>query len=227
MKLSQREAVLLFVLGIIVIIFVGLNFLIKPAIAQNIEKQSSYDEFKFIPYSDSDRYKIAWDNRSADYTAIFKCDTAAQPFSLSIKQYEIDRFITKLVKENNIVKKSIKISEVEISNADYNSVKVSGDTGDTEIPIEQSAEIINGSKSTNSTTDETLDTDGTNLMYCTTVNLVVSGKHSKILSFIDDLYKDGRAIIIDELSISTSTDSSNEKASLTIRFFKAPSIKIN
>jgi len=44
MKISQREAVLLFVLGIIVVIFVGLNFLIKPAIANNAQKRNSYDE---------------------------------------------------------------------------------------------------------------------------------------------------------------------------------------
>jgi len=151
---------------------------------------------------------------------------AASPFALSIEQYEIDRFITNLVKKNNIKQTSIKISEVGVSNADYYSEIVSDKKTDTQIPIEQSAEIINGVKSQNTITN-TPSTGGTNLMYCATINLVISGKHSNILSFLDDLYKDGRAFVLDDVSISTSTESSTEKASLTIRFFKAPDIKID
>ncbi len=225
MKLSQREAVLLFVLGIIVVVFVGLNFLIKPAIVQNMEKRSSYDELNSSLTQIQTDIKLLGTIDQKIAQQYSNALTAAKSFSLSIEQYQIDRFIANLIEKNNIVQKSIKISEMGISNADYYSERISDETSDTEIPIEQSANIINGSKQT-ATTIETSDTDGTNLMYCTTVNLVVSGKHSKILSFIDDLYKDGRAIIIDELNISTSTDSSTEKVSLTIRFFKAPDINI-
>lgn len=225
MKLSQREAVLLFVLGIIVVVFVGLNFLIKPAIVRNMEKRSSYDELNSSLTQIQTDIKLLGTIDQQITQQYSNALTAAKSFSLSIEQYQIDRFIANLIEKNNIVQKSIKISEMGISNADYYSEKISDETSDTEIPIEQSANIINGSKQT-ATTIETSDTDGTNLMYCTTVNLVVSGKHSKILSFIDDLYKDGRAVIIDELNISTSTDSSTEKVSLTIRFFKAPDINI-
>ncbi len=226
MKLSQREAVLLFVLGIIVVIFVGLNFLIKPAIAHNAQKRNSYDELN-----------VSYTQMQADIKLLGTIDqqitqqysnaiAAAYPLSLSIEQYEIDRYITNLVKKNNIKQTSIKISVIGISNADYYSEIVTDEKTDTQIPIEQSAQIINGEKSASSNT-QTPSVNGTNLMYCTTINLVVSGKHNNILSFLDDLYKDGRAFVFDNVSILTSTESSTEKASLTIRFFKAPDIKID
>ncbi|MEL7569344.1 MAG: hypothetical protein AAGU14_02150 [Eubacteriaceae bacterium] len=226
MKISQREAVLLFVLGIIVVIFVGLNFLIKPAIAHNAQKRNSYDELNVSYTQLQTDIKLLGTIDQQITQQYSNAILAASPFALSIEQYEIDRFITNLVKKNNIKQTSIKISEVGVSNADYYSEIVSDKKTDTQIPIEQSAEIINGVKSQNTITN-TPSTGGTNLMYCATINLVVSGKHSNILSFLDDLYKDGRAFVLDDVSISTSTESSTEKASLTIRFFKAPDIKID
>lgn len=226
MKLSQREAVLLFVLGIIVVIFVGLNFLIKPAIGQNAQKRNSYDELNNSYAKIQSDIKLLGTIDQQITQQYSNAIAAASPFSLSIEQYEIDRFIANLVKKNNIKQTSIKISEIGISNADYYSEIVTDEKTDTQIPIEQSAEIINGEKSV-STNTQTPSTNGTNLMYCTTINLVVSGKHSNILAFIDDLYKDGRAFVLDDVSIATSTESSAEKASLTIRFFKAPDIKID
>lgn len=226
MKISQREAVLLFVLGIIVVIFVGLNFLIKPAIAHNAQKRNSYDELNVSYTQLQTDIKLLGTIDQQITQQYSNAILAASPFALSIEQYEIDRFITNLVKKNNIKQTSIKISEVGVSNADYYSEIVSDKKTDTQIPIEQSAEIINGVKSQNTITN-TPSTGGTNLMYCATINLVISGKHSNILSFLDDLYKDGRAFVLDDVSISTSTESSTEKASLTIRFFKAPDIKID
>ncbi|GEM_PF-5282263 len=226
MKISQREAVLLFVLGIIVVIFVGLNFLIKPAIANNAQKRNSYDELNVSYTQMQTDIKLLGTIDQQITQQYSNAILAASPFALSIEQYEIDRFITNLVKKNNIKQTSIKISEVGVSNADYYSEIVSDKKTDTQIPIEQSAEIINGVKSQNTITN-TPSTGGTNLMYCATINLVISGKHSNILSFLDDLYKDGRAFVLDDVSISTSTESSTEKASLTIRFFKAPDIKID
>ncbi|NMC56383.1 MAG: hypothetical protein GYA50_04090 [Eubacteriaceae bacterium] len=226
MKLSQREAVLLFVLGIIVVIFVGLNFLIKPIISSNKEKQNTYDELNVSYTQMQSDIKLLGTIDQQIAQQYSNATAAALPFSLSIEQYDIDRFIANLVKENNLVQTSVKISEVGVSNADYYSEMVKDEKADTQIPIEQSAEIINGAKSASTNTNK-VSTDGTNLMYCTTINLVVSGSHNNILSFADDLKKDGRAYVIDEVSISTSTESSTEKASFTIRFFKAPDIKLN
>lgn len=226
MKLSQREAVLLFVLGIIVVVFVGLNFLIKPIITSNKAKQNSYDDLNISLTQIQSDIRLLGTIDQQITQQYSNALSAALPFSQSIEQYDIDRFITNLIQKNNIIQNSIKISEIEISNADYYSEKVSDKKSSTEIPIEQSARIINGVKSTSATTN-TSSADGTNLMYCAKVNLVVSGKHSKIISFLEDLYKDDRALIIDNITISTSTESSMEKASITIRFFKAPDININ
>jgi hypothetical protein len=228
MKLSHRETVLIFLLGIILIIFVGLNFLIKPAIADNKTKQSEYDKlYQTLVKSNADIALLNTidDQISKQYEAAL---TAAEPFSQSIEQTAIDRYINGLEKENRLSQTSINISEMEISNADYYSeIKSTTKSNDTIIPIEQSAQIINGT-ATNNAAAESSDSSGTNLMYCTTVNLAVVGYDlHNIFYFLDDLYTDGRALIIEKLNITVDEKSSEIKATMTIKFFGAPEIYLN
>ncbi len=223
-RLSQREIILIFLLAVFVIIFVGLNAFIKPIMAGNKEKKVTLDDLnqKIIQLkSDLKILDIIDDQLAEQYDGAL---IAAKSFSESIEQPQLDQYINKLVNKYYLTQNAINITEKQISNADYYSQRVTTEELDTNIPIQQASNVINGQANTADTTTSGDDSESTTLMYCTTVNLTVTGTHSRILSFIDALYKDGRAFVIDSLTISKETNSSNEKADISIRFFGAPSI---
>jgi Tfp pilus assembly protein PilO len=223
MKLSQREVVLVFLLAVFLVIFIGLNALIKPALAANKEKQATLDELdqKIIQLqSDLQILSIIDDQLTEQHDSAV---VAAKPFSKSIEQPQLDQYINKLVNKYYLTQNAIDISEKQISNADYYSQRVTTEEIDTNIPIQQASDVINGQSNTTDTTTAQ-EGESTTLMYCTTVNLTVTGSHSRILSFINALYADGRALVVDSLNITKQTNSSYEKATLSIRLFAAPSI---
>jgi len=227
MKLSQREAVLLFLLAIVAVVFVGVNILIKPAIASNKEKQATLEDLnqKLVQInSDVKLLDTIDENISEQYERAL---ASSEPFSKPIDQIAIDSYISKLIRKNLILQTSIKISQIEVSNADFYSSRSDNivDMSKLDVPIKQSADIINGSAGQVNKSSSN-DTGGTNLMYCTTVNLAVTAKYWKILSFLHALYADGRALVIDEFKINAiPNDLYTKKATMTIRFFNAPEIK--
>ena len=235
MKISKREVILLFILAIVAMVYVGYMFLISPAITANNSKEDKYKQVESSLITVNTDQAIAGKIDEQLIKVYETAKTAYKPLSNSIEQSEIDRYFNTLISQNKLTQVSLDISELQASNANYNSKRVQTENSVGTLPLQQTADIINGAnasansqksdtaKQTNTTNQASENTS--DFMYCRTAHLVVYGSYNNIVSFMNSLYSSERTIIVDTLNISQRDDGLTFNATIGVRFFAAPEIK--
>ena len=247
MKLTKREVTLLFLLAVVAIVYIGINYLILPEYKTNLEKQN------FIA-SLNDQLINLNINGKTDLDALMneaqtKSADLSKPFSYSIEPEQIDYWINTLLKQNGLTKTFSAYMDLTPANPDFiadtaladsdaelplaiqnavNTINGASNTAAASNPDESAADVsaqtsenINDAAGTENESSENMPVPG---LYCTQLVLNAVGSYDNISKFMDALYADGRSLVVDGFTVSDNPDITvgGKLAVVTIRFLGAP-----
>lgn len=241
MRLSKRETILLIVLGIVVILVVGINFLILPMIkdvqAAQAELQQKSDE-EMTAQADT---ALASEISKAIEDAYAQTEELKKPYDNSMNQEEIDLWLNNLLAKN-----SLEVQNMDISDMSAAATDISVATADQEntLPIQNAADIVNGkaqpsaepsaqpsveasaqpSAQATVSAEPTQAVQGADSLYQIDAIINCSGSFDNIIAFANDLYASGRALRITNLQTQEAGETGQTPAVFTIEFYGIPAV---
>lgn len=239
MKLTTREIILLFLLGAVGIILIGVYLLILPLNNSNqgMKETLSILNDQLITVQTDQQITGTADTQIEE--ELLKTDEAIGPFLYSVRPEQLTYWLDGLLTANNMEMNAIEFTDIASAAPDFEMDRPTPPAGNLELPIENTTNIINGEsapapqESPDQPTDAAADTadaaaqtetDGTAAApetYCTQVILNATGSYEDISKFMNALYADGRALTVDSLTISDYQEG-GKMAAVAIRFFGAP-----
>ncbi|BDF57935.1 hypothetical protein CE91St36_07520 [Christensenellaceae bacterium] len=242
MRLSKREIVLLIILGIVVIVVLGVNFLIVPM--QKTLAQSALDVEQKRLEMETVQKETAM---SGEMTQMIEQTYARtrelqKPYENSLKQEEIDLWLNTQLAQNNLEVQNLDISDVKVATADFETAPLNELEP---LPIQDAADIVNGGQEQPpeeaAPTDDTgaqeagaetqaasapEDTGGnTTSLY--QIDAVVSciGGFDDVIAFSNSLYESGRALRITSITTQSPGEDGRTGAVITIEFYGIPAVQ--
>lgn len=246
MKLTKREMMLLFVLGTVAIVFIGVNYLVMPLFTSNKELNDTLsglnDQLMTLQINQQTAGTIdAQIQKEMDTTT-----ELSAPFAQSIRHEQVSYWLNALLKANNLTMNSIEFTDIISAAPNFDSDKPASSLQKLDLPIQNTADIASGKQTaqpsetptdaaTQNTTDTAADTTQTATTaqadttqtaappetYCTQVILNATGSYANISKLMDALYAGGRMLTVDSFSIGDYQDG-GKMLVIAVRFYGAP-----
>jgi hypothetical protein len=233
MKQTTREIVLLFLLGAVGIILIGVYLLILPLNNSNLELKETLSILNDQLITVQTDQQITGTADTQIEEEILKTDESIGPFLYSVRPEQLTYWLDGLLTANNMEMNAIEFTDIASAAPDFEMDRPTPPAGNLELPIENTTNVMNGEnapapqESPAQPTDDAAaqtETDGTAAApetYCTQVILNATGSYEDISNFMNALYADGRALTVDSLTI-TDYQEGGKMAAIAIRFFGAP-----
>ncbi len=236
MKLSKREMMLLFVLGAVAIVFIGVNYLVMPLFTTNKELNETLSGLndQLLTLQTDQQTAGAIDGQIQK--EMDKTTALSAPFSQSIRREQVSHWLNSLLNANNLNMYSIDFTDVVSAAPSYDTDRSVPPDGNIDLPIQNAADIAGGKtepQPTETPADaaasgdapaaaaEGAQTAAPPETYCTQVVLNATGSYADIVKLMDAIYADGRSLVVDGLSINDYKDG-DMIAMVSMRFFGAP-----
>ncbi len=244
MKLTKREVMLLFLLGTVAIVFIGLNYLIMPLYNSNQDMKDTLSILNDQLITMQTDQQITGTIDTQIEAATKETEEASEPFVYSIRPEQLTYWLNSLLQANNMEMNAIEFTDIASAAPNFETDREAPSGSNLELPIQNMADIVNGEsaaavqESSAQPTDAAADGEGTAAQeetdgaasdtvaappetYCTQVILNATGSYEDISKFMNALYADGRALAVDSLTI-TDYQEGGQMAAVAIRFFGAP-----
>lgn len=223
MKLSRREALLLFVLAVLVVVFLGTQYLVLPQYRLLNTRKQDLDALKDQQITLDSAVKTLGVIGDSLGQAYDEAALASQAYAASIDQEQLDHWLSVQVDRYMLARQRLEMQYVSVSDADYYGRRNLPGAPLPTIAVQSAADGI-ARLTQPQDGEEAADPAATaEQLYCTTVTLGVSGPYKSIASFVNSLYASSRPLVVDRLTI-TDFDDTNKMAILVIRFFAAPQL---
>ncbi len=244
MKLTRREVTLLFLLGIVALIYFSVTYLILPQYQSYTDKQVQLDTL-------SAQLAAQGANTSSLDTQISqakaKSEELSKPFAQSIDREQLEYWVDTLLGQNGLTKISTSYSNLTPAYPDYGT-GTAGQAGaqPTGLTLQEAANAANGIQTpapsdSAAASAQPAASDAANPqnaaqalnaspspeatqkpgLDCEQLTLTASGSYEGISKFMDALYASGRALTVDAFGISSDSTGAKTLA-ITVRFYSAP-----
>jgi|GEM_PF-6861423 len=144
MKITKREMMLLFVLGTVAILFIGLNYLVMPLYNSNKTLQDNLgllnDQLLTLQIGQQSAGTIdAQIEKEAGLTA-----EKSAPFAQSIRPEQVSYWLNQILKADNLRMDAIEFTDVVTAVPNYENDRSAPPESTEDLPIQNTADIING-----------------------------------------------------------------------------------
>lgn len=237
MRLSKRETALLIVLGIVVIIVLGINFLILPTGREmntaRAELLTKSDEMISVKAD----VELSGEMAQALQTAYAQTEELKKPYENSMKQEEVDLWLNTLLAKNGLEVQNMDISDIKVATADFESTALNQVES---LPIQDAADIINGDAPPAEGPDAQASAEdsaeaaeqpaqasqetGAGALYQIDAIINCQGSLDSIIAFANDLYASGRALRVTTLETQQPGEGGKVPAVVIVEFYGIPAV---
>lgn len=234
MRLSKRETALLIVLGIVVIIVLGVNFLILPMgremNAARAELLTKSDEMISVKAD----VELSGEMAQALQAAYAQTGELKKPYENSMKQEEVDLWLNTLLAKNGLEVQNMDISDIKVATADFESTALNQVES---LPIQDAADIINGDALPAEEPDALAPAEdsaeqpaqasqetGAGALYQIDAIINCQGSLDSIIAFANDLYASGRALRVTTLETQQAGEGGKVPGVVIVEFYGIPAV---
>lgn len=240
MKLTKREVMLLFVLGTVAILFVGINYLFMPLYSSNAELKNTLATLQDQVATLQVDQQITGSIDGQIEEELAKTEALSEPFASSIRPEQISYWLNSLLLKNSLKMDSIEFTDIASAAPNFDADRTVPPSEKLDLPIQNTADIVNGEQAAAADATQTADAAGTGgetaadttqtgaadtaaapETYCTQVILNATGSYTDIKNFMTALYSGQRALTVDTLTLS-DYEMGGKMAVVSMRFFGAP-----
>jgi hypothetical protein len=237
MKLTKREMMLLFVLGTVAIVFIGVNYLVMPLYNTNKELNDTLSGLNDQLLTLQNDQRIAGTIDAQIQKEMDKTAGLSEPFAQSIRHEQVSYWLNALLKANNLALHSVEFTDIVSAAPNFDTDTSIPPAQKLILPIQNTADIASGkqqaqpspSDAAAQNTADAAPADNAQTAapaappetYCTQVILNATGSYANISKFLDALYAGGRSLTVDSLLIGDYQDG-GKMLVIVIRFFGAP-----
>ncbi len=231
MRLSKRETALLILLGVVVILVLGANFLIMPLSRDVQEAQAMLLEKSDEVTTTRTDVELAGVMAQGLKNAYARTEALKKPYENSLKQEEVDLWINNLLAKNGLEVQNLDISNIQIATANFESAQINAlET----LPIQAAADVLNGTAVPAAPTEETGEaepaaeatTQPTDAGALYQINAIINcrGSFDSIIAFANDLYASGRALRITTLEMQQAGEDGIMPGVVIVEFYGIPAV---
>lgn len=235
MRLSKRETALLILLGVVVILVLGANFLIMPLTRDVQEAQAMLLEKSDEVTTTRTDVELAGVMAQGLKNAYARTEELKKPYENSLKQEEVDLWINTLLAKNGLEVQNLDISNIQIATANFESTQINAlET----LPIQAAADVLNGTAVPTAPAEETDEAapdaeatappteQATDAGALYQINAIINcrGSFDSIIAFANDLYASGRALRITTLEMQQAGEDGVMPGVVIVEFYGIPAV---
>lgn len=238
MKMTRREATLLFLLAVVALVYVSVTYLILPLNQTITDKQAQLATL-------DGQLTILGGNAGANMDTQIgqtktKFDELSKPFAQSIDPEQLEYWVGTLLTQNGLTKLSTAYTNMTPAYPDYTKEATPGGAQPTGVTLQNTANAANGiptptpTPSPSATPSPSPQPSGTENINepssgadqkpgldCQQLTLTAAGTYDGISKFMDALYASGRALTVESFAVTPDT-TGGETLAVTIRFYGVP-----
>lgn len=250
MKLTKREIMLLFVLGTVAVVFIGVNYLILPLYNSNQGLRDNLAALNDQLLTLGTDQQITGSIDGQIEKEMEKTTELSAPFAQSIRPEQVAYWLNSLLKANHMELNAIEFTDVVSAAPNFANDQPVPPSDKLELPIQNTADMVSGKQAAAADATAALpaeqpaaqpsaqpsgtaadgqaqagataeDASASPETYCTQAILNATGSYADISRFMEALYAGGRPLTVDSLTIS-DYQNGGKMAVIAIRFFSAP-----